>query len=86
VAGYRQSGAGVESGVEQTLSASSPTIPRKAFETIADQIGFLADASQTDQIASLQETLGEIEEGPAVYQRLVNAWMTGISRPCAMKR
>jgi len=77
VASVRQYGAGSEGGVEQTLSAASPAVPRKAFETIAQQIGFFADAPQSDQIASLKETMNEVEEGPAEYQRLVKAWMAG---------
>ena len=77
VASYRQYGAGVESGVEQRLSAANPKVPRRAFETVAQQIEFLSGSSDADQLASLVETLGEIEEGPAVYQRLVGAWMSG---------
>jgi uncharacterized protein YbaP (TraB family) len=75
VASYRQYGAGVENGVEQTLSAANPNIPRRAFETVEQQVAFLADASQADQIASLEETLGEVQDGPQAYQRLVKAWM-----------
>jgi uncharacterized protein YbaP (TraB family) len=77
VASYRQYGAGVESGVEQTLSAANTNVPRRAFETVEDQIGFLADTPQADQVASLEETLGEIEAGPKLYQDLVKAWMAG---------
>ena len=75
VASIRQYGAGSEGGVEQTLSAANRAIPRRAFETIDQQIGFFADAPMSDQVASLTETMGEIEEGPAEYQRLVTAWM-----------
>ncbi|MBV9509497.1 MAG: TraB/GumN family protein [Caulobacteraceae bacterium] len=77
VASYRQYGAGVESGVEQTLSAANPAVPRRSFETVEQQIGFLADASEADQLASLTETLDELQDGPAQYQRLVHAWMAG---------
>jgi len=77
VASYRQYGVGVESGVEETLSAANPHIFRRAFETIPEQIGYLSSASEPDQLASLKETLGELDEGPAVYQRLLDAWMAG---------
>ena len=77
VAAYRQFGAGVESGVEQTLSAANPRAPRRSFESIEEQIAILSGAPESDQIASLKETLGERDDGPAVYQRLVRAWMAG---------
>jgi uncharacterized protein YbaP (TraB family) len=78
VAEYRQVGALQEDGVERTLSTSSPpALIRHAFETPEQQIGYLSGAALPDQIASLEETLGELEEGPASYQRLVKAWMAG---------
>jgi uncharacterized protein YbaP (TraB family) len=77
VASIRQYGAGSEGGVEQTLAAANTAIPRRAFETIDQQIGFFADAPMTDQVASLKETMSEIEEGPAEYRKLVKAWMAG---------
>jgi uncharacterized protein YbaP (TraB family) len=77
VASIRLDGAESEGGVEQTLSAANPTISRRAFEGINEQIGFFADAPMTDQIASLKETMKEIDEGPGEYQKLVKAWMAG---------
>lgn len=77
VASIRQYGAGTENGVEQSLSASAGPVQRRAFETLDQQLHFFADAPEADQVASLEETLGELEEGPAGYRRLIDAWMAG---------
>jgi hypothetical protein len=78
LAAYRQVGALREDGVERALSASAPAaLKRRAFETPEEQIGFLAGAPLPDQVASLEETLGELEQGAASYERLVSAWMAG---------
>jgi uncharacterized protein YbaP (TraB family) len=78
VASYRQAGAVVEDGVERQLSAALPaSVERHAFETPAEQIGYLAGASIPDQVASLRQTLDELAQGPEGYRRLVRAWMAG---------
>ena len=77
VASYKLADAHSETGVEQLLSAANPAVPRQAFETVAEQIGFLADVPEKDQIDSLRETFGEVETGPAFYKRLVDAWLSG---------
>jgi uncharacterized protein YbaP (TraB family) len=78
VASYRLAGAVVEDGVERELSAEIPaSVQRRAFETPAEQIGYLAAAPVPDQVASLRETLDELAEGPDSYRRLVRAWMAG---------
>lgn len=78
VASYRLAGAMVEDGVERQLSAALPSaIRRHAFETPAEQIGYLSSAPLSDQIASLHETLKELDDGPETYRRLVRAWMAG---------
>lgn len=71
-------GAGAADGVEQSVSAEAPpTAQRKAFETAEQQIGFLADAPEADQLASLEDTLRQIEEEPDAYDRLLAAWLAG---------
>lgn len=71
-------GAGAADGVEQSISAAAPpTAQRRAFETAEQQIGFLADAPEADQLASLEDTLRQIEEEPDAYDRLLAAWMAG---------
>jgi len=77
VASYKLADAQADSGVEQTLSAANPTLPRQAFEGVVEQIGFLADVPDKDQIDSLRETMGEVQTGPALYKRLVDAWLAG---------
>lgn len=81
VASYRMAGAAVEQGVERQVSATLPaSVERHAFETPAEQIGYLSAAPVPDQVASLRETLDELDQGPASYRRLVRAWMAGDAR------
>jgi len=71
-----QNGGLVSQGVEQRIQQSAPPATRRrALETPAQQIGFLAGASMADQIASLDETLTEVEDAPQTYRRLVDEWM-----------
>lgn len=78
VAAYRQAGADQDDGVEHVLSTQAPaSLPRFAFETPEQQIGFLSQTSEHDQIASLRETLDELEKGRASFDRLLAAWMAG---------
>ena len=74
---YRQAGRCTRTGVERQSPPRAGSAQRQAFETAEQQIGYLADAPIPDQIASLEETLGELDEGPASYERLVTAWMDG---------
>jgi len=77
VASTKLANADAAGGVEQSLSAANPNLRRQAFETVAEQIGFLADVPDKDQIDSLRETMSEVKSGPAVYKRLVDAWLAG---------
>jgi uncharacterized protein YbaP (TraB family) len=78
LASDEQSGAVASQGVEQQVQDLAPTSAgRRALETAGQQIGFLADAAPADQIASLDETLHEIEERPHAYSQVVAEWMTG---------
>jgi uncharacterized protein YbaP (TraB family) len=71
-------GATAGRGVEQQLQAATPlSAERRALETPAEQIGFLAGAPLPDQIASLDETLHEITEDPGAFMRVLNGWMAG---------
>jgi hypothetical protein len=65
-------------GVEQTLqTAEPPSVPRRAFETAAGQIGMIAGASQAAQLASLKDTLKTAEDDPDQFARLIRLWMAG---------
>ena len=71
-------GAVAGQGVEQQISLQAPpTAQRHAFETASQQIDFLASVPMTDQIASLDETLGEINDDPGLYKRVVQTWLAG---------
>lgn len=71
-------GAGAADGVEQSVEAAAPlSAQRKAFETADEQIGFFAGAPEADQLASLEDTLRQIEEEPDAYDRLLAAWLKG---------
>ena len=71
-------GANASDGVEEQVQARAPpSVPRHAFETAAQQIEFLAGAPIPDQVASLNATVGEIDDDPGAYQRIVSEWMAG---------
>ena len=75
---YRQAGAGKDTGVEKSLSAEAPaSAARRAFETPAEQIAILGGAPMAEQIASLRQTMTEIEDAPDEYADLIKAWMAG---------
>ena len=75
---YRRVGADANDGVEKTIAAmAAPRAKREAFETPAEQIALLSSGSMAEQIASLRETLKEMDEKPDEYRTLLNAWMTG---------
>jgi uncharacterized protein YbaP (TraB family) len=71
-------GADASSGVEEQIQAIVPvTVKRRALETAKQQIDFLAGADEQEQIASLSETLREIEDEPGDYRRVVDDWLAG---------
>ncbi|MBN9319953.1 MAG: hypothetical protein BGN86_15305 [Caulobacterales bacterium 68-7] len=73
--------AGAADGVEQKLSAEAPSSARReAFETPEQQIAMFADAPLAEQIASLEQTLRDVDTDPESYQRLLDAWMSGDPR------
>jgi uncharacterized protein YbaP (TraB family) len=75
---YRKVGADANSGVEKTVSAmATPKAKRQAFETPYEQISLLSSGSVAEQIASLHETLVEMDEKPDEYQTLLKAWIDG---------
>jgi len=77
-AAYRKAGAETGLGVEQSLSTEAPArVRRRAFETPAEQLAIFADTPMPDQIASLHETLAELEDDPNEYATLLHAWITG---------
>jgi len=81
LAAYQKAGAKAGEGVERQLSASLPPgVERRAFETPLEQVQALSGAAPSDQVASLEQTLRELEAGDVGYRRLVRAWMSGDAR------
>ncbi|WP_394761112.1 TraB/GumN family protein [Phenylobacterium sp.] len=75
---YRKAGADAGGGVEKVVAGMvSPTAKREAFETPAEQIALLSDGKLAEQIASLRETLHEMEDKPDEFQVLLKAWLDG---------
>lgn len=78
VARIAQEGGSGAAGVERSVAAVAPPGARRhAFETAAEQIAMFADASEADQLASLEATLRQIETEPLAFQKLVDAWVAG---------
>jgi hypothetical protein len=74
---YRRAGADAGSGVEKTLAGLAIQAEHRAFESPAEQIAFLAQGDDAEQITSLHETLEELETTPDAYKALLDAWMAG---------
>jgi uncharacterized protein YbaP (TraB family) len=75
---YRKAGADAASGVEKTISAAArPEAQRRAFETPGEQIDILSHAPREEQIASLRQTMEEMETKPEQFGTLVKAWTDG---------
>lgn len=49
------------------------------FETLEDQVEFLAELPESDQIAFLDDTLDDVTKGIAKLDKLASAWMKGDS-------
>jgi uncharacterized protein YbaP (TraB family) len=49
------------------------------FETMEDQVRFLAELPETDQIAFLDSTLDDVAEGITKVEKLATAWINGDS-------
>jgi uncharacterized protein YbaP (TraB family) len=78
VAADMRAGALASQGVEQQIAAEAPvTARRHAFETVRQQIGFLADPPAAEQVRSLDETMGEIVDDPGIYDRVLKEWLAG---------
>jgi uncharacterized protein YbaP (TraB family) len=77
-AAFRKAGADGQDGVEKAVAAEvPPTAARRAFETSRDQVEILAGGSWAEQVASLSETLKDMENKPDQFAALVRAWMAG---------
>lgn len=78
LAADHRAGGRPDDGVERRINAELPaTVPRLAFETVAQQMDSLSGASEAGQIAALTETLREMEEDPGNFERIVANWRSG---------
>lgn len=74
----QRAGATTGGGVEQSIARDpNLTAQRRAFETVEQQVALFADAPPSEQAASLEDTLREIEDDPRSYERLAKAWAAG---------
>lgn len=66
-------------GGDQVLHARAAATgkPIKGFETMPQQIGFIADMSEEAQLGMLRSGLKEFDQAPVVMARMVTAWSTG---------
>lgn len=77
-AAFSRSGAGLQDGVEKAIdNAAPPRAARRALETTAQQLAIFDEAPEADQIASLRETVREMDEDPDAFDKLVAAWAGG---------
>lgn len=75
---YRKAGADTSSGVEQAIAAEAPRAVRRfAFETPEQQLKIFAETPIPEQVASLDETVKEMESDPDEFSSLLRAWMAG---------
>lgn len=75
---FMKAGANAESGVEKSIAAAAPpSARRRAFESPEEQIAIFDAAPMPEQIASLEESLRELERDPQSYDKLVAHWMAG---------
>jgi len=68
-------------GVDRLLKAQADKEGDKVrgFETAQEQIRFFAELPQAEQIAFLEESLGDAEKGLAQLEKLAKAWIDGDS-------
>ena len=75
---YTRQGYSEALGVESQVNAAAPaTVRRDAFETLTDQVDLFADEPVSEQVASLKETLDEIDADPGIFARAADAWRRG---------
>jgi hypothetical protein len=76
-ADYAREGATPDQGVERQLASAAPQASRHAFETAAQQIALFAGQPERVQVASLEDTLRDLEGDPDQWRRLIDAWLKG---------
>ncbi|MFK0300447.1 TraB/GumN family protein [Brevundimonas sp. NPDC090276] len=79
LASIQKAGYVASNGGDQVLHARAAATgkPIKGFETMPQQIGFIADLSEEAQLAMLRSSLKEFDQADAFLGRMVTAWSTG---------
>jgi uncharacterized protein len=79
VLSLRQAGYDQNAGVDRFLKAHAEKEGAKisGFETAEEQVRFFAELPESEQIAFLEQTLGDAEKGAAQLERLARAWIDG---------
>jgi uncharacterized protein YbaP (TraB family) len=78
---WMKAGYDPNAGIDHVLKAQAEKEGDKihGFETAEEQIRFLADLSEPEQIAFLEQTLNDVEKGVTQIEKLTKAWMDGDS-------
>jgi uncharacterized protein len=76
---FLQAGYDPNAGVDHLLKAQAEKEGDKiqGFETAEEQVRFLADLPEQEQIAFLEQTIEDAEKGIAQVEKLAKAWMDG---------
>jgi uncharacterized protein len=73
-----KTGADPASGVEMELDRTTPaSVKREALETAAEQVGFLSEGSQAEQVEDLDQSVKDALDHPDFYEKIVRAWLGG---------
>jgi uncharacterized protein YbaP (TraB family) len=75
---FQKAGASADTGVEKMISGTAPaSARRRAFESPEEQIAIFDAAPLSEQIASLEQSLVELNDNPKSYDELIAHWMAG---------
>ncbi|KQW69209.1 hypothetical protein ASE17_12820 [Phenylobacterium sp. Root77] len=75
---FQKAGASADTGVEKMISGTATaSARRRAFESPEEQIAIFDAAPLSEQIASLEQSLVELNDNPKAYDELIAHWMAG---------
>jgi uncharacterized protein YbaP (TraB family) len=68
-----------ENGADMQLAAEARAhgLAVGYFETVEEQLAFLASPSETEQVSALKLTIDQLETTPEIYDELYDAWRAG---------
>ena len=72
-----KSGYDPKNGVDKQLSAETPDLKERYFESLEKQLLMLADLPQDAQIEMLVSGLHQLEAGPEFFHTLIENWQMG---------